>query len=57
MTEAKLFAGSEALHWATEPYGPDGKYGQYLSYLLVIGPVSWLLIAMLKGSGRTPSRA
>jgi high-affinity iron transporter len=57
LTEANLFAGSEALHWATEPYGPDGKYGQYLSYLLVAGPLSWLLIAMLKGTGRTPSRA
>jgi high-affinity iron transporter len=57
LTEANLFAGSEALHWATEPYGPDGKYGQYLSYLLVAGPLSWLLIAMLKGTGRTPTRA
>jgi high-affinity iron transporter len=57
LTEANVFAGSEALHWATEPYGPDGKYGQYLSYLLVAGPLSWLLIAMLKGTGRTPSRA
>ena len=24
LTEANLFPGSEALHWATEPYGPDG---------------------------------
>ena len=34
LTEANLFPGSEALHWATEPYGPDGIYGQYLTYLL-----------------------
>jgi high-affinity iron transporter len=57
LTEANLFAGSEALHWATEPYGPDGKYGQYLTYLLVAGPLGWLLVAMLKGPGRTPTRA
>jgi high-affinity iron transporter len=57
LTEANLFPGSEALHWATEPYGPDGIYGQYLTYLLVAGPLGWLLISMLKGTGGTPSRA
>ena len=57
LTEANLFPGSEALHWATEPYGPDGIYGQYLTYLLVAGPLSWLLFSMLKGTARTPSRA
>jgi len=36
---------SEALHWATEPYGPDGRYGQMLTYLLVALPVGWLLIS------------
>ena len=35
LTEANIFPNSEALHWATEPYGPDGVYGQYLTYLLV----------------------
>ena len=46
LTEANLFPGSEALHWATEPYGPDGIYGQYLTYLLIAGPAGgWLLIA------------
>jgi high-affinity iron transporter len=38
---------SESLHWATEPYGPDGRYGQLLTYLLVILPVSWLLLSNL----------
>jgi high-affinity iron transporter len=38
---------SEALHWATEPYGPDGRYGQLLTYLLVVLPVGWLLISNL----------
>jgi high-affinity iron transporter len=61
LTEANLFAGSEALHWATEPYGPDGVYGQYLSYLLVAGPLAWLLYSLLHGSSSrttaTPAKA
>ena len=35
LAEANVLPNSEALHWATEPYGPDGVYGQYLTYLLV----------------------
>jgi high-affinity iron transporter len=57
LTEANLFPGSEALHWATEPYGPDGVYGQYLTYLLVDLPVGWLLLSMLMGSKREPQRS
>jgi high-affinity iron transporter len=49
LTEANLFPGSEALHWATEPYGPDGVYGQYLSYMLVLLPMGWLAISALMG--------
>ncbi len=56
LTEANLFPNSEALHWATEPYGPDGVYGQYLTYLLLAAPLSWLLVAMLKGNGRPRSQ-
>lgn len=56
LTEANVFPNSEALHWATEPYGPDGAYGQYLTYLLVAGPLSWLLFAMVTGNGRGPQR-
>lgn len=52
LTEANLFPGSEALHWATEPYGPDGVYGQYLTYMLVALPVGWLLLSMLMGGNR-----
>jgi high-affinity iron transporter len=40
---------SEALHWATEPYGPDGRYGQFLTYLLVIMPLGWLMLSNLFG--------
>jgi len=47
LTEANIFPYSEALHWATEPYGPDGQYGKYLSYLLVVMPLGWLVISSI----------
>ena len=53
LTEAGLFPNSEALHLATEPYGPDGIYGQYLTYLLVAGPLGWLLFSMFTGGNRS----
>ena len=56
LTEANLFPGSEALHWATEPYGPDGLYGQYLTYMLVAVPLGWLLLAMVTGGNRPSTR-
>lgn len=34
---------SDLLHGLTEPYGPDGRYGQMLTYLLVLLPVGWLV--------------
>jgi len=49
LTEANIFPYSEPLHWATEPYGPDGRYGKYLTYLLVLLPMGWLVIASLVG--------
>lgn len=53
LTEANIFPYSEPLHWATEPYGPDGRYGQYFSYLLVLLPMTWLAISWWRGGGRT----
>ncbi len=47
MTEA--FPAMGALHNATEPYGPDGRYGKWLSYLLVLMPLAWLTVAALMG--------
>src|SRR5437660_7012698 len=47
LMEANIFPYSEPLHWATEPYGPDGRYGQYLSYLLVMLPLGWLIVSTL----------
>ena len=57
MTEANIFPYSEPLHWATEPYGPDGRYGQWLTYLLVLLPLGWLLFAGLFGGRKSPPTA
>ena len=54
LTEANLFPGSEPLHWATEPYGPDGVYGKWLTYLLVLLPMGWLVFAGLFGGRKAP---
>ena len=53
LTEANIFPYSEPLHWATEPYGPDGRYGQILSYALLALPLGWLVFAALFGGKRT----
>jgi high-affinity iron transporter len=47
LMEANIFPYSEPLHLATEPYGPDGLYGQYLTYLLVMLPLGWLAVSTL----------
>jgi high-affinity iron transporter len=47
LMEANIFPYSEPLHLATEPYGPDGRFGQYLTYLLVMLPLGWLLLGSL----------
>ncbi len=57
LTEANLFPGSEAWHNATEPYGPDGVYGQYLSYLLVLLPLGWLALAGFTKRGHAAQRS
>lgn len=47
LTEANIFPYSEPLHTATEPYGPDGRYGRYLTYALVLLPMVWLAVSAL----------
>lgn len=53
LTEANIFPNSQPLHDATEAYGPDGIYGQYLTYLLVILPLAWLAIASFIGRNQS----
>ncbi len=43
--EARWLPSSEALHTATEPFGPQGLYGRYISDLLVILPLAAALAA------------
>jgi high-affinity iron transporter len=56
LSEANIFPNSQFLHDVTEPYGPDGMYGQYFSYLLIVLPMAWLAFAGLFG-GRRPARS
>ena len=55
LTEANIFPYSEPLHIATEPYGPDGLYGKYLTYFLVLLPMGWLALATLFGGRKSMS--
>lgn len=54
LAEAHVLPNSEVLHWATEPYGPDGVYGQYLTYLLVVLPLGWLALSSIFGKQQGP---
>jgi len=54
LAEANMFPNSQALHDATEPYGPDGIYGQYLTYSLVLLPMVWLLVSTVTGRKGSP---
>jgi high-affinity iron transporter len=58
LTEANIFPYSEPLHIATEPYGPDGLYGKYLTYMLVLLPMAWLAFAsVFSGRKVMPTQA
>jgi len=55
--EAGLLPWSEMLHAASEPYGPDGTYGQNVSYLLLAMPlVAGVAANMRSRRDRRPSR-
>lgn len=38
-------------HVATEPYGPEGVYGQWLTYSMILLPLGWLAYTVLNASG------
>jgi high-affinity iron transporter len=54
LSEAGVLPDSERLHWATEPYGPDGIYGQWFTYLLVAVPLGWLALSAWRARRGTP---
>jgi high-affinity iron transporter len=47
MAEASLLPNSDALHQLTEPYGPDGKYGRFITYSLILLPAAWLIFSSM----------
>jgi high-affinity iron transporter len=52
MSEQGYLPFSEVIHNATEAWGPDSTFGQFLTYLLVLAPAAWLGIAGLKHGGK-----
>lgn len=38
-------------HLATEPYGPEGVYGQWLTYSMILLPLGWLAWTLVSASG------
>jgi high-affinity iron transporter len=60
LTEANIIAPLGAWHEATEPFGPDGIYGQYLTYMMVLLPIGWLALSSLfgpRGASHHPPRS
>jgi high-affinity iron transporter len=53
MSEQGYLPYSEIIHAATESWGPDSAFGHVLTYLLVILPLGWLVVAR----GSTPRSA
>jgi high-affinity iron transporter len=43
-------------HLVTEPYGPEGPYGQWLSYALVLLPLGWLIWTTVRPSAQAAPR-
>ncbi len=43
LAESGVVEGSQAFHDATEPFGPDGRIGQLLSYSLVAAPLLYFV--------------
>jgi hypothetical protein len=52
--EAGLLPWSDVLHAATEPYGPDGAYGRYVSVLLFVIPLAAAGVTLVRA--RIPQR-
>jgi high-affinity iron transporter len=44
MSEQQYLPWSEAIHVATESWGPDSAIGHLLTYMLVILPLGWLVL-------------
>jgi len=49
MAEQHYLPYSDAIHVATEAWGPDSAFGHLLTYLLVVLPIAWLAMKALSG--------
>ncbi|WER49932.1 FTR1 family protein [Cupriavidus sp. WKF15] len=47
------FVNNEYWHEMTEPFGPEGMYGIWLSYGLVLAPLAFLVFARLNGRNQS----
>ena len=58
LTEANVgIPNADWWHFKTEPFGPDGIYGQYLTYALVALPMTWLALSAIVTRQRQPQAA
>jgi high-affinity iron transporter len=57
MSEQAYLPFSEALHAATESWGPDSAFGHTLTYMLVILPVGWLVAKAMFSNAPVTKRA
>jgi high-affinity iron transporter len=60
LSEANVLPNSLQIHDATEPYGPDGIYGSWLSLALIAIPLVWFLLSAVNDRSKrrkSPSRA
>ncbi|MEO6325836.1 MAG: FTR1 family protein [Thermoanaerobaculia bacterium] len=57
LSEAGVLPNSQAIHDATEIFGPDGRLGAAMTYLLAIAPTSWLLWAWFRRREAVPAES
>jgi high-affinity iron transporter len=55
LAEARLLPFSGAVHEATEAYSPDGRFGHFFPYAVVLIPMLWVGVTALRGSGEDQS--
>ena len=57
LAEAGVLPNSATLHAVTEPYGPEGIYGRWLSFVMVGVPAAWLMVAWAREHGHIGHRS
>jgi hypothetical protein len=52
MSEQNFLPYSAAIHEATEAWGPESTFGHFLTYMLVIAPLGWLVFRKMSIPGK-----